>query len=60
MGPFPTDHIFFRAQAAGGIRLIPGTYRILDDKHHSDHQGLVILVEVGESVENQPATEMER
>jgi endonuclease/exonuclease/phosphatase family metal-dependent hydrolase len=51
MGPFPTDHILFRAapdaQATGqgSPRLIPGSYRRIENRYSSDHHGRFVWVE---------------
>ena len=51
-GPFPTDHIFFKTAAdADGTgelspRLIPGSYRRIEDRYSSDHHGRFVWLEV--------------
>lgn len=39
-GPYPTDHVLFRRTAASGAvgdRIVPGTYRRVGQRYHSDH-----------------------
>ncbi len=44
-GPFPTDHIFFRAGSDAdstgqiSVQLIPGSYRRIQNRYSSDHHG---------------------
>ena len=45
-GPFPTDHLLFRA-GAEGIELIPGSYRRIDDAYYSDHNPIVATFRLG-------------
>jgi endonuclease/exonuclease/phosphatase (EEP) superfamily protein YafD len=42
MGPFPTDHIFFRTHGESWLSLIPGSYRVIENQYLSDHQALVV------------------
>jgi endonuclease/exonuclease/phosphatase family metal-dependent hydrolase len=50
-GPFPTDHIFFKAAAdADGTgelsaRLVPGSYRRIQNRYSSDHHGRFVWME---------------
>jgi endonuclease/exonuclease/phosphatase family metal-dependent hydrolase len=46
-GPFPTDHVFFRAGAAGPFSLVPSSYRALEDPYGSDHQARLLRIVVG-------------
>jgi endonuclease/exonuclease/phosphatase family metal-dependent hydrolase len=55
-GPFPSDHIFFRAEGAGGIGLVQRSYRAIDDPYSSDHQALFVWVRVGGSLQAPPLT----
>ncbi len=47
MGPFPTDHIFFRRSDGGGADIIPDTYRRIESTHSSDHHSRVVWVRLG-------------
>jgi len=53
-GPFPTDHIFFKAAPDADVtgelspRLIPGSYRRIEHRYSSDHHGRFVWLEVSE------------
>lgn len=49
-GPFPTDHLLFRDRGAGSGQpnsLVPGSYRRVEDRLHSDHNPIVVLFRFG-------------
>lgn len=37
-GGMPADHIFFRSPGDARVRVVPGSYRVLEDEHLSDHR----------------------
>ncbi len=39
-GAFAPDHLFFAAARDGRVQLVPGSYRRLDERFHSDHYAL--------------------
>jgi len=41
MGPFPADHLFFRADQEGTFALVPDSYRTIQDLYGSDHQARI-------------------
>ena len=45
-GPFPADHLFFRADSAGRFSLVPSTYRVLSSRYSSDHQARIFRIAV--------------
>jgi len=45
-GPFPTDHIFFRGDSEGRIRLVDGSYENIEDAHGSDHNPRILRLRV--------------
>ena len=45
-GPFPTDHILFRA-GQDGVRVLPHTYRRIDNTYYSDHNAIVAYFKFG-------------
>jgi endonuclease/exonuclease/phosphatase family metal-dependent hydrolase len=47
-GPFPTDHLMFRA-GAGGVRILPDSYRRVDDPYYSDHHPIVATFRFGQT-----------
>jgi endonuclease/exonuclease/phosphatase family metal-dependent hydrolase len=46
-GPFPTDHVLFRAGPEGVLSLVPSSYRVLKDPYGSDHQARLLRISVG-------------
>jgi endonuclease/exonuclease/phosphatase family metal-dependent hydrolase len=56
-GPFPTDHLLFRGNAARGEtpdRVIETSYRRIDDTYYSDHNPIVAWFRYGVSKEALP------
>ncbi|UCF20108.1 MAG: hypothetical protein JSU87_01490 [Gemmatimonadota bacterium] len=43
-GAFPPDHLFFKEAEDGRVRLVPGSYQRVEERYHSDHHGLRVLV----------------
>jgi endonuclease/exonuclease/phosphatase family metal-dependent hydrolase len=41
MGPFPADHLFFRADREGTFALVPNSYRTIQGLYGSDHQARI-------------------
>lgn len=41
-GPFPADHLFFRAAPSGGGEIVLPTYRLIPDDYGSDHLPLAV------------------
>ncbi len=39
-GPFPTDHLLFRA-GQNGVQVLPSTYRRIENAYYSDHNAIV-------------------
>jgi endonuclease/exonuclease/phosphatase family metal-dependent hydrolase len=37
-GGMPADHMFLRAPESAGVRVVPGSYRVLDEPYLSDHR----------------------
>jgi endonuclease/exonuclease/phosphatase family metal-dependent hydrolase len=49
-GPFPTDHLLFRGRRVGAgapDSLVPGSYRRVENRFHSDHKPIVALFRFG-------------
>lgn len=45
-GPFPADHLFFRADEGGEFSLVPSSYRTVVDSHGSDHHARIFRIAV--------------
>ncbi|MGW8266909.1 MAG: endonuclease/exonuclease/phosphatase family protein, partial [Longimicrobiales bacterium] len=45
-GPFPADHLFFRADEGGEFSLVPSSYRTVPDSHGSDHHARIFRIAV--------------
>lgn len=45
-GPFPADHLFFRADNGGEFSLVPSSYRTVRDGHGSDHHARIFRIAV--------------
>lgn len=45
-GPFPADHLFFRAGEGGPFSLVPSSYRVLGSGYGSDHQARLLRISV--------------
>ncbi len=43
-GPFPADHLFFRADREGRFNFVPASYRVFADSYGSDHQPRVFRI----------------
>ncbi len=48
-GPFPTDHILFRARSGSGDRIVEETYRRIESMYYSDHHPIVAWFRSGGS-----------
>lgn len=45
-GPFPADHIFFKADPEGAFSLVPFSYRTISDSQGSDHLARFLKISV--------------
>ena len=43
-GPFPTDHLFFRADPEGRASLVPSSYRTVPILYGSDHHARIFRI----------------
>jgi endonuclease/exonuclease/phosphatase family metal-dependent hydrolase len=43
-GEFPTDHIFLVRDETRGLEMVPGSYRLVEDSHLSDHKAREIRI----------------
>jgi endonuclease/exonuclease/phosphatase family metal-dependent hydrolase len=46
-GPFPTDHLFFRSDPDGLLKIVPGSYERIEDTYGSDHNPRLFRLRVG-------------
>jgi endonuclease/exonuclease/phosphatase family metal-dependent hydrolase len=43
-GAFPTDHLFFAEGRDGRVRLLPGSFRRIEERYYSDHNAVSVQV----------------
>ena len=46
-GAFAPDHLFFAEAADGRVKLVPGSFRRIADRHYSDHHALAVRLVAG-------------
>jgi len=53
-GDLPADHIFFGAPEAARVRVVPGSYRVLEERYLSDHRARALRLALAGGTQGLP------